>query len=279
MGVIQEVGVDHLTLLDVSPPDLVSVAHGAGFDCVSIRVRAVSPDEHPWPMDAGSPMLAETLRRLDDTGLRALGVEVVRLTPETTRSDYEAALESGAELGARYVTVNGVDPDLERTKEIFAALTADARPYGLRPLMEPVPYTEVSNLDDAVSIAEYSGGGGILLDSLHFYRYGGSLEQLRSLDPDLLSYAQLCDASLIPPEDPSGTGLQQESRAMRLMPGEGELPLTRFLTALPADLPVSAEVPNLDMRKALSPIQYASRARQAVTEVLETSLTDRKAES
>ena len=276
MGLISEVGVDHLTLLDVSPPDFVSVAHGAGFACVSIRVRAVSPDEHPWPMDAGSPMLAETLRRLGDTGLQALGVEVVRLTPETTRADYEAALESGAELGARYVTVNGVDPDLERTKETFAALTADARPYGLRPLMEPVPYTEVSNLDAAVSIAEQSGGGGILLDSLHFYRYGGSLEQLRALDPDLLSYAQLCDAPLAPPEDPD---LQQESRAMRLMPGEGELPLTRFLAALPADLPVSVEVPNLDMRKTLSPIEYASRARQAVTDLLETSLTDQKAES
>jgi hypothetical protein len=60
-------------------------------------------------------------------------------------------------------------------------------------------YTHVSNLEEAAHIAEHSGGGGILLDALHFRRFGGTLEQLRSLEPGLLSYAQLCDAPLAPP--------------------------------------------------------------------------------
>ena len=267
MGATPEIGMDHLTLLDVPPPDLVGVAHEAGFDCVGIRVSAVTRDENSWPMGAGSPMFAETLRRLDDTGLRVLGVEVVRITPETTRADYEPALESGAGLGARFVTVNGVDPDPRRTQETFAALTADARPYGLRPLIEPVPYTEVSTLDAAVAVAEASGGGGILLDSLHFYRYGGQLEQLRSLDPDLLSYVQLCDAPLTPPADDDD--LRRESRVNRLMPGDGGLPLADFLSALPAELPVSAEIPNLALRETLDPTRFARRARRAITDVIE----------
>src|SRR5215211_6240526 len=94
----REVGIDHLTMLDVSPPELVNVAREAGFDSVSPRVAAATPGEEPWPMTAGSPMLEETVRRLDETGIRVLAVEVVRIDPDTRREDYERTLESGAWL-------------------------------------------------------------------------------------------------------------------------------------------------------------------------------------
>jgi hypothetical protein len=186
-----EVGIDHLTMLGVSPPDLVSVAREAGFDLVSLRVVPAAPAEEPWPMTADAPMLEETARRLEGTGVRVLSVEVVRVGSGTKREDYEQALEVGARLRARYVTVNVDDPDIKRACDAFATLTADARPYGLRPLVEPIPYTEVSNLDEAIYIAKRSGGGGILLDTLHFQRYGGRLEQLGSVARDLLSYSAL----------------------------------------------------------------------------------------
>jgi sugar phosphate isomerase/epimerase len=277
--------MDHLTMLDVSPPEFVSVAREAGFDSVSLRVAAASPGEEPWPMTPGSPMLEETARRLDDTGVRVLAVEVVRVGPGTQSEDYEYALEAGAKLGARYVTVNFNDPDLERASERFAALTDDAAPYGLRPLVEPITYTQISNLEEAVYVAERSGGGGILLDSLHFQRYGGWLEGVRSLDPGLLSYVQLCDAPLEPPsglprparmprnQSTDGTDLQLESRAMRLLPGDGELPLAEFLAAIPADIPVSVEAPNLSLRETLGPSGFARRAREAVARVLNAART------
>jgi sugar phosphate isomerase/epimerase len=267
-------------MLGVSPPDLVSVAHEAGFDLVSLRVVAATPGEEPWPMAVGDPMLEETARRLDDTGVRVLSVEVVRVGPDTRREDYEQALEAGARLRARYVTVNVDDPDIERASEAFAALTTDARPYGLRTLIEPIPYTQVSNLDEAIYVAKRSGGGGILLDVLHFQRYGGRLEQLRSVDRDLLSYVQLCDAPLTPPsglprpsrlprgQSTDGTDLQLESRAMRLLPGDGELPLTAFLAALPAGIPVSVEAPVLSLQETLTSVELARRAREAVENVV-----------
>jgi sugar phosphate isomerase/epimerase len=275
-----ELGVDHLTMLDVSPPDLVSVAHEAGFDSVGLRVAPATRGEEPWPMTTDAPMLEETACRLDDTGVRVLSVEVVRVGPGTKREDYEQALEAGARLRARYVTVNVDDPDIERACEAFAALTTDARSYGLRPLIEPIPYTQVSNLDEAIYIAKRSGGGGILLDTLHFQRYGGQLEQLRSVDRDLLSYVQLCDAPLAPPSEvphPSslprgqstdGTDLQLESRAMRLLPGDGELPLRAFLAALPAGIPISVEAPILSLQETLTPLEFARRAREAVANVM-----------
>jgi len=279
MNTAREVGIDHLTMLDVAPPELVTIAREAGFDSVSLRVAATAPNEQPWPMTAGSPMLEETVRRLDETGIRVLAVEVVRIDPDTRREDYERTLESGARLGARYVTVNSYDPDMERASETFATLTTAARPYGLRPLIEPIVYTRVSNLDEAVYIAERSGGGGILLDTLHFQRYGGRLEQLRSVDPQLLSYVQLCDAPLAPPsglprphrlprgQSTDGTDQQLESRAMRLLPGDGELPLADFLAALPEGLPVGVEAPVLSLWETLTPAEYARRARQAVERV------------
>jgi sugar phosphate isomerase/epimerase len=285
MSATREVGIDHLTMLDVSPPELVTVAWEAGFDAVSPRVAASTPSEEPWLMTPGSPMLEETARRLDDTGIRALAVEVVRIGSATRREDYESTLEAGARLGARYVTVNGDDPDMERACETFAALTVDARPYGLRPLIEPIPYTHVSNLDEAAHIAEHSGGGGILVDALHFRRFGGSVEQLRSLDPELLSYAQLCDAPLAPPtglprprklprgQSTDGTDLQLESRAMRLLPGDGELPLADILAALPEGIPVSVEAPVVALWETSTPIEFARRAREAVASVLSAART------
>jgi sugar phosphate isomerase/epimerase len=230
-------------------------------------------------MTAGAPMLEETERRLDDTGVRVLSVEVVRFGPGTRREDYEQALEIGARLRARYVTVNVDDPDIERACEAFAALTVDSRAYGLRPLIEPIPYTQVSNLE-AIYIAKRSAGGGILLDTLHFQRYGGHLEQLRSVDRDLLSYVQLCDAPLAPPssvprpsslprgQSTDGSNLQLESRAMRLLPGEGELPLRAFLAALPAEIPISVEAPVISLRDTLTPVEFARRARGAVANVV-----------
>lgn len=280
MNTPPEVGMDHLTMLDVSPPELVTIAREAGFDSVSPRVSASTPNEEPWPMTAGSSMLEETVRLIGDTGIRVLAVEVFRIGPDTRPGDYESAFEAGARLGARYVTVNSDDPDIERASETFAALTAEAREYGLRTLIEPIVYTQVSNLDEAVHIAERSDGGGILLDTLHFQRYGGRLERLRSLDPDLLSYVQLCDAPLAPPSElprplrlprgqsTDGTDLQLESRAMRLLPGDGELPLAEFLAAIPADVPVSVEAPVLSLWQTLSPIEFARRARQAVENVV-----------
>jgi len=279
-----EVGIDHLTMLDVSPPEIVAVACAAGFDSVGIRVNASAPSEEPWPMTVGSPMLDETIRRLDETGLRVLDVEVVRLLPGTAREDYEHTLEAGARLEARYVSVNSDDPDIERACDTFAALTAAARPYGLRPVIEPITYTQVSNLEEAVYVAERSGGGGILLDTLHFQRYGGELEELRSVDPQLLSYIQLCDGPLAPPtrlprpsklprgQSTDGGDLQLESRAMRLLPGDGELPLAEFLAALPAGIPLSVEAPVLSLWETLTPVEFARRARQAVANLVPSGM-------
>ncbi len=274
------VGIGHLTMLDVAPPDWVSLAHEAGFDAVGIRAAAIGPTEEEWPMRAGSPMLAETLRRMADTGMRVLDAELVRLDPQTAVAKYEPLFETGAELGASFVNVMADDPELHRAGDNFAALVEAARPYGLRPAIEAIPYMQVRTLSDAATLVGDSGGG-IIIDPLHLQRGGGGPRDVRSLNPGLIAYCQLCDAPLAAPHDlprplklPRGqsvegiTDLALEARAMRLLPGDGELPLAEIVSALPAGLPFSVETPNLALLESLGAPEFARRARQAVTRLL-----------
>jgi sugar phosphate isomerase/epimerase len=275
------IGIDHLTLLYVSPPELVSIASAAGFDAVGIRVHSAGPDEEPWPITSGSSMLEETLQRLRSTGIQVLDVEVLRLGPEIKRQDYEALLEIGGLLGARFLNVMGDDTDLHRLADNFAQLTADAHPYGLRPLIEPMTYQPVHSLELAACIAARSNGGGILVDSLHFQRCGQTLDQLRSLDPALLPVMQLCDAPLNAParlsqprQLPRGMRTDMpvsllESRAMRLLPGYGELPLPELLAALPAGTPISVEAPVFSLWETMPAGDIARLAHQAALHIID----------
>jgi sugar phosphate isomerase/epimerase len=276
---VPPVGIGHLTMLDVAPPDLVTVAHEAGFDAVGIRAATASPVEEAWPMRPGSPMLRETRRRLDDTGLQVLDVEIIRMTPDTDPTAYGALFETGAELGASFVNVLADDPDFNRARDNFAAIAQDAGRFGIRPVLEAMIYTRVRNLDDACSIVADSGGG-ITVDPLHLRRFGGIPRQLRTINRALLLYYQLCDAPLAPP-----TGLPRprrlargqsldiddlafEARAARLLPGEGELPLAEIVAAMPTDIPVSVEAPNQAMFDELGAARFARRARRSVDHLL-----------
>jgi hypothetical protein len=65
------------------------------------------------------------VRRLDDTGIRVLAVEVLRIGPGTKREYHERALEAGAELGAHYVIVNGDDPNIDRASGAMRLLPGE----------------------------------------------------------------------------------------------------------------------------------------------------------
>jgi sugar phosphate isomerase/epimerase len=58
----------------------------------------------------------------------------------------------------------------------------------------------------------------------------------------------------------------RQARSDRLMPGEGALDLPGLLRALPADLPLSLEIP---YAKPMPPLERARRAREATLQVLE----------
>ena len=102
------------TALDTSPADLVSIASDAMLDAVGLRLHpdAGFPDEPSFDTPSvSSPQFKEVRRRLADTGLAVLDVEVVRLLPETEAAHYEPLMEMAADLGAGYVVATGSDPN------------------------------------------------------------------------------------------------------------------------------------------------------------------------
>ena len=278
-----KVGIGHFTMLGIAPPELVTNAADAGFDFVGVRAATAAPEEEPWPMAPGSPMFRETMTRLEDRGLEVYDVEIIRLTPATRPSDATPLLESGAGLGARFLNVFGDDPDLERAHDTLAELVEIAEPFGIRPLVEGTSYTGIQRIQDVATVSTGTGGG-VIIDPLHLHRTGGTAQDVRELDRSLLGYYQLCDAPLetptslpLPPSLPRNQPLptsqpQIEARAARLLPGDGELPLVDIVSALPPELPVSAEVPNLALLDEFGPAEYAKRVYRATVRVLELAV-------
>jgi sugar phosphate isomerase/epimerase len=270
------IGLEHLTLLEVAPPEFVSLAAAAGLDTVGLRVAPVTRDEEAWPLSPGSPMLAETRRRCAGTGVAVHAVEAIALRPGDDLTGCGPVIETAVALGARYLNVICEDPDTARFADLFAALVQLGGPGGVRPVVEFTAWRPIRDLAGAVSVARHSGGGGILLDALHIQRCGVTARELAGVAPSLLSYLQLCDAPLRQPHGlqvpaampraqragPSGDAIV-EARAGRLLPGEGELPLRELLDALPGNLLVSVEAPSAAAVAADGPEGYADRAGRA----------------
>ena len=88
------IGLEHLTLLEIAPPEFVTLAAAAGFDTVGLRVAPVTPGEKAWPLSPGAPMLAETRRRCADTGVSVHAVEAIALGPGPVPARQEQVVDS-----------------------------------------------------------------------------------------------------------------------------------------------------------------------------------------
>jgi sugar phosphate isomerase/epimerase len=233
-----------LSVLDATPPELVTVAAQAGFRKIGIRLSATpSVGVPPYDMLGNTPVLRETLARLADTGVSVLDVEFLRFEPEVPKGIPEGFLEAGARLGAQYVLVMSAEPLAARTLERFCNLCDRAQQYGLHVCLEFAIYTGVRTLADAARLVKKSGctNASVLVDALHFSRSGGLPSDIAGIDASLFRYAQICDAAAVIPSESSD--LIREARTGRLLPGEGALPLRDLVAALPAAIPLSIEAP------------------------------------
>ncbi|WP_105035911.1 sugar phosphate isomerase/epimerase family protein [Cryobacterium aureum] len=274
------VGIAHLTLLSLSPRDLVHTAAAAGYDFVGIRVRAATAGEFSEDLRPGSVMSRQTRMALDDTGLTVRDIEFLPITAHTVRAEWISAFEAGAEWGAQTLSVAGIDDDFGRLTETLAQIVEDGRAYGIRPTLEPISYNAVSTVAQAAQIARASGAA-VLLDPLHIHRGGSTIDDVLQLEADLVPVLQLCDAALLAPESlaidapmprgmtTNGSPLQLESRAWRQVLLRGELPLHQLLAAVPDGIPVSVEVPNAPLQATMSPLEFAVLNRQAVSHLLD----------
>ena len=254
-------GLAALTVLELPHHEQVSVAAQAGYTHVGLRLVPVAGQPYEHPVD-----LAAIKARLADTGVRVLDVEVFRLTAGTAVAQFEPALAAAAQLGARHILVHGADEDEARLLETYGRLCDLAARHGLVANLEPMPWVDVSSVAKALRILSGArrANAGLLVDAIHFFRAGERVDALASVPREYLHYAQFCDARRERPADMQE--IIRQARADRLMPGEGGLDLAGLLRALPADLPLSLEIP---YAKPMPALERAQRAREATLRLLE----------
>lgn len=250
------IGLAALTVLELTPPEQVAVAARAGYSHVGLRLIPVAGQTLP-PFNAG-----ELARRLSDTGIKVLDLEVFRLACDTCVADFEPVIASGARLGASELLVHGADGDEARLTESFGRLCDLAAGYGLNANLEPMPWVEISTIAQAKRLLAAAGrnNAALLVDPIHFFRADNRIDELKGVRAN---YVQLCDAPARRPADMQE--ILRQARADRLFPGEGEFDLRGLLAAVPAGLPVSLEVP---CARPMSPLERARRALEATKALL-----------
>jgi len=257
-----------LTALELAPPALIDVAAACGYDHVGIRLLPATPGGIAYPLMEDVAGLRQTIARLDATGVTVADLEVVAFRPNTDIAAFSAFFETGTRLGARHILVAAYDPDLDRFTDRFAGFCEAALPYGLSADLEFMPWTSVPDLATASRIVESVGkaNAGVLVDALHFDRSGSSIADIAKIPAGRLHYWQLCDG---PAERPATSDeMMQAARTERMFPGEGGIDLVALARAMPGDIPISLEVPTLELARTMDARARVQRALDAARRVI-----------
>lgn len=255
-----EYSLAHLTVLSLTPPQLVDVAARTGYEYVGMRMTRVTPDEVLYDLARDRALMRETKTRMADTGIAVLDVELFRMDPTIGAEHFVPELEAAAELGALNVIAQLPDPDRERATARFARLCDLAQPLGIFVSLEFPHWTETGTLSEAVRVvrAANRSNAGILVDMLHFGRSNSSLDELSQLPPEWLRFAHVCDAAKEVP--PTLAGIIHTARDERQFPGEGGIDIRGILARMPQDIPYALEIPRVTLTKAVGPEEVARLA-------------------
>jgi sugar phosphate isomerase/epimerase len=264
----REFSLAHLTLLSFAPPELIEIAARAGYDFVGLRPIAVTPNEPKYPLHQDKELLKRTKRKLSDTGIRVLDIELARILDGVNIKDYEPALAASAELGSRYLLSSIWSDDRAFAQEKFEELCALAKPYGLTVCLEFVTFASLTNLAEAAGMVEAArcSNSAICVDTLHFFRSNCATSELRKLPQSWFPYLQICDAPKHPPA--TRKDLIFTARAERKFLGDGGLPIADVINALP-QVPYAIELPNLALSIIMSPLAFARYALTTANDYLD----------
>jgi sugar phosphate isomerase/epimerase len=265
-----EVGLCWGTLENASLLELIEAAGAHGFSTLSVTPRMViSTLQHE--LDA-----AALRRRLDDAGVRvqvidAIGGDLPGATvggatgwdPAPAAMCFRAAEEVGAPIvNICHFKFAGEPPGLAEMTDAVGAITRDAASRGLRVVLEFVPDSGIPDLSFAMAIVKgvKLPNCGVLVDTWHLARTGGTVDDLRGLPSGAIGAFQLDDRTAPP------AGAPYVPRTGRDLPGEGELPLRDIALAVLDNNPtLTAEVEVFsDELRSLSTDEAARRVRASV---------------
>lgn len=264
-----------LNATGVSPAEFVKIAADAGcrrvtmfaYDGSDVLPRSNSGLSYPIPITAETK--DEVRQALADNDVALDGIEFFPLTADVDFELYRPALELGRELGAgRAVTHIFIEDDALVVQRL-GELCNLASSIGLRITSEFCPLTAGNpSLSRAKWLVEQIGSDrfGIGVDVLHLIRSGGTPADVAALDPSYFGVVQICDAI-----GAHASNDYIKDVHNREVPGEGDLPIREFLNAVPAGMPVEAEVPAAHRRAAgISAAQHCREVFEAARAIVET---------
>ena len=151
--------------------------------------------------------------------------------------------------------------------EALAALCERARAYNQIITLEYVGAFGIADAATALRIVEGTGcdNATLMMDSWHTFRGPTTDEQIAAVPGHRWGNFQINDAPLTPPSD-----YMTETFEGRLLPGEGDAPLVKWLRSLDKNgltAPIGVEVLSNELN-ALPPIEVGRRCGEAIRKVV-----------
>lgn len=261
---MERLGIECLSTFALPPADHVRLAAQLGCGHVSLNPGgAANPlpplGKVPWRGDRAEQRAVAGA--LHETGVALSLVEGFAILPDVGAEAHLPALDLAASLGARAICAVSLDKDMGRTHGEFARLAEMAAERGMIATTE-VGAGTIRDLPRALAAlaAVTHPAFRLLVDTMHFFRKGGSVAQFAALDPAAIGHVQLCDVPMPAQDD----DYLDEALFERRAPGDGDLPLRAFLALVPADVPIGLEVPIRS--QALAGVPHYDRLARCVAQ-------------
>jgi sugar phosphate isomerase/epimerase len=206
---------------------VLAAAADAGFRRIALDGFTLGAAERA----AGGP--EEVAERVRDLGLAVTDLSAFRLGPDAG-GDERVATSMARRCAALGIPVcvlvvhtpptPELDARIDRCADIFAG-------SAVRLALEFLPYSEVRTIAAARDVCGRVGFDrcGLLVDTWHLARGGGSVADVAALGRDEVACVQLADA-----RPDAAADLADESRHARLLPGEGVVDFPAVAAALTA---------------------------------------------
>ncbi|WP_112320600.1 sugar phosphate isomerase/epimerase family protein [Oceanibium sediminis] len=228
-----------------------AAAAAAGFDGLSLHFRDYlqlqgegRTDEEIRAAFSGLGLAVPTVEFLPD--LPGGGFD-----PEAVDAAFAATLALGAGSLNVGLDMQGACPPVERLKQDFANLNAQARERGVTLALEPLGWGATRDPGLVAEVLDHAGEGpGLVLDVWHLSRAGTTPADF---DAGRILSLQICDA----PDRPEGDVLHDTMN--RCLCGEGTLDIPGFLSSVRGfdAFPLAVEVISPDL--AAMPLHEAAR--------------------
>lgn len=254
----------HGTMLNVEAPQFVHAAADAGFRRISLRVRNPSTGLPgrvlgEKSLEGDTAFRRETRKAMDDRGVTLEEAEAAVVTPDTDLAELRPYMDSAAFLGAvGVIPVFAGQTSETQVVDQLGAFAAMARQYGLMAMVEFIAVFAVPNIGAAERVIRASGAdnAGIIVDSLHWTRSGGTVEDIRAVDPALILSSQIDDGDRSFPNE--GQNWWREMSLARSFLGDGDFQVKAMIEALPPTIPIGYEVISEEFQqRGLPPAEMA----------------------